>query len=103
MQKFSACRKRLSLIHFRFSTSSLCMMAICPVGPPKLMKPSLSQKRKASANVGGTAVPFPLGVVATGLSDSSGMLNKAQGFFVTTLVCPKCFLASYRLGVFVFG
>jgi hypothetical protein len=24
------------------------MMAICPAGPPKLMKPSLSQKRKAS-------------------------------------------------------
>ena len=28
------------------------MMAICPVGPPKLMKPSLTQKRKASAKVG---------------------------------------------------
>jgi transglutaminase-like putative cysteine protease len=25
------------------------MMAICPAGPPKLMKPSLSQKRRASA------------------------------------------------------
>jgi hypothetical protein len=24
------------------------MIAICPVGPPKLMKPSFSQKRKAS-------------------------------------------------------
>src|SRR6185503_14199800 len=28
------------------------MMAICPVGPPKLMKPSLSQKRKASRKHG---------------------------------------------------
>src|SRR5687768_5527243 len=26
------------------------MIAICPAGPPKLMKPSLSQKRNASAN-----------------------------------------------------
>src|SRR5258705_12909531 len=25
------------------------MIAICPAGPPKLMKPSLSQKRNASA------------------------------------------------------
>ena len=28
--------------------SSVCMMAIWPAGPPKLMKPSFSQKRKAS-------------------------------------------------------
>src|SRR4051812_23703165 len=26
------------------------MIAICPAGPPKLMKPSFSQKRSASAN-----------------------------------------------------
>jgi len=29
------------------------MIAICPAGPPKLMKPSLSQKRKASAKLTG--------------------------------------------------
>jgi hypothetical protein len=27
------------------------MIAICPVGPPKLMKPSFSQKRNASAKL----------------------------------------------------
>jgi len=37
-----------SLIHLRRSTNSACMIAICPAGPPKLMKPSLSQKKKAS-------------------------------------------------------
>ena len=29
------------------------MMAICPVGPPKLMKPSLSQYQNASARLTG--------------------------------------------------
>src|SRR2546422_8491219 len=29
------------------------MIAICPVGPPKLMKPSFSQKRNASAKLTG--------------------------------------------------
>src|SRR5688572_3916724 len=29
------------------------MSAICPAGPPKLMKPRVSQKRKASSKVGG--------------------------------------------------
>jgi hypothetical protein len=29
------------------------MIAICPAGPPKLMKPSLSQKRNASAKLTG--------------------------------------------------
>src|SRR4051812_17259836 len=28
------------------------MMAICPAGPPKLMKPSFSQKRRACLNDG---------------------------------------------------
>ena len=37
-----------SLIHFFFSPSSACMIAICPVGPPKLLNPSFSQNRKAS-------------------------------------------------------
>src|SRR3954453_23596190 len=48
MQKFNACKKRDWLIHFFFSTSSVCMIAICPVGPPKEINPSLSQKRNAS-------------------------------------------------------
>ena len=62
MQKLSACKKRASEIHRRFSTSSACMMAICPAGPPKLIKPSLSQKRNASANVGGASGNFELNV-----------------------------------------
>src|SRR5438132_11789795 len=52
MQKLSACRNRDWLIHLFFSTSSVCIIAIWPVGPPKEMNPSLSQKRNASRNVG---------------------------------------------------
>src|SRR5207237_6092293 len=52
MQKFSAWRKCVSPTHFFFSTSSVCIIAIWPVGPPKEMKPSFSQKRKASAKDG---------------------------------------------------
>src|SRR6186713_2513338 len=50
MQKLSACRKRRSEIQRRRSTSSWCITAICPAGPPKLMKPSFSQYSKASRN-----------------------------------------------------
>src|SRR6187401_1938694 len=52
MQKFSACRKRASSTHFFSSTSVRCMSAICPAGPPKLMQPILSHKRKASPKLG---------------------------------------------------
>jgi hypothetical protein len=52
MQKLSACRNRFSEIQRRRSTSSSCMIAICPAGPPKLMHPSLNQKRNASRSVG---------------------------------------------------
>src|SRR3990167_10193970 len=47
MQQLRAGRKRFSEIQRRRSTSSWCMIEICPAGPPKLMKPSLSQNRKA--------------------------------------------------------
>ncbi|MDR6206903.1 hypothetical protein QF025_005623 [Paraburkholderia graminis] len=47
MQKFSACRKRFSEIQRFRSTSSSCMSAIWPAGPPKLMKPSRSQYKNA--------------------------------------------------------
>ena len=36
-----------------FSTSSVCMIAIWPVGSPKEIKPSFSQNRNASATLGG--------------------------------------------------
>jgi len=35
----------------------LCMITSCPVGPPKMMKPSLSQNWKASQKVGFIAAP----------------------------------------------
>src|SRR5438445_11747996 len=54
MQKLRACKNRDWLIHFFFSTSSVCMMAIWPVGPPNEMNPSFNQKRSASANDGAT-------------------------------------------------
>jgi hypothetical protein len=31
-----------------FSTSSRCMIAICPAGPPKLMNPNFTQNQNAS-------------------------------------------------------
>ena len=52
MQKLSACRNRRSPIHLRRSTSSSCMIAIWPAGPPKLIIPSFSQNRNASASLG---------------------------------------------------
>ncbi len=50
MQKLSALRYWPSETHRFLSTSSLCMMAIWPAGPPKLMNPSFTQNRKASQN-----------------------------------------------------
>src|SRR3982751_972674 len=65
-EKLSACRKRLSSIHFFSSTSTRCMIAICPAGPPKLMKPSFSQKASAAENaIGGDALLFISGAGAT--------------------------------------
>src|SRR5215207_4921674 len=47
------------------------MMAICPAGPPKEMKPSLTQKRNASANgtrrVSGTLFSCACGAAAASL------------------------------------
>jgi hypothetical protein len=40
------------------------MIAICPAGPPKLMKPSRSQKRKASAKLTGPGAAGPAAGVA---------------------------------------
>src|SRR4051794_36903515 len=57
MQKFSACRKRGSSIHFFSSTSMRCIMAICPAGPPKLMQPILNQSRNASPKLGEAEMP----------------------------------------------
>src|SRR5207245_5033860 len=51
MEKFRARRKSGSGTQRRWSTSSRCMIAICPAGPPKLMKPSFSQNRNASAKL----------------------------------------------------
>src|SRR5262245_41871606 len=52
MQTLSACMKERSSTQRRDSTTSRCMIAICPAGPPKEMKPSFSQKRNASRREG---------------------------------------------------
>ena len=57
MQKLSACKKRRSEIQRRRSTSSSCMIAIWPAGPPKLIQPSFSQNQNASRSVGRTSQP----------------------------------------------
>src|SRR5713226_318719 len=51
MEKLRARRKSGSGTQRFWSTSSRCMIAIWPAGPPKLMKPSFSQKRTASAKL----------------------------------------------------
>jgi hypothetical protein len=48
MQKLSARRNWFSPIQRRRSTASWRMTAICPAGPPKLIKPSLVQNFNAS-------------------------------------------------------
>ena len=55
MLKFSACRKRGSSIHFFSSTSTRCIIAICPAGPPNDRQPILNQTLKASLKVGEAA------------------------------------------------
>src|SRR5437870_1936176 len=63
------------------------MIAICPAGPPKLMKPSLSQKRNASAKLTGCRTPSAGGVVGCVPGDRSGAgaavpLSAIMDFFV---------------------
>src|SRR5215207_8244802 len=50
MQKLSVLKYWPSETHRFLSTSSLCMMAIWPAGPPKLINPSFTQNQKASPN-----------------------------------------------------
>src|SRR6266446_3757847 len=71
MQKLSACRNRDWLIHFFFSTSSACIIAIWPVGPPNEMKPSFNQNWSASRNDGARCTNFRLDIAA--------MKSKAEG------------------------
>src|SRR4029079_9284163 len=52
MQKFSACRKRGSSIHFFSSTRTRCISAICPAGPPNDRQPILNQTLNASLKFG---------------------------------------------------
>src|SRR3954462_15616406 len=48
MQKLSACRNRAPAIHFSSPGRMRSIMAIWPAGPPKLMRPILSQTLKNS-------------------------------------------------------
>src|SRR3712207_4745715 len=52
-----ACRNRRWPIQRRSSTSSRCMTAICPAGPPKVCSETRNQARTASRK-GGTAVAW---------------------------------------------
>src|SRR5215213_9293871 len=51
MQKFNVRRYCPSETQCFLSTNSLCMIAIWPAGPPKLINPSLTQNQKASQNL----------------------------------------------------
>jgi hypothetical protein len=51
-QKFKAWRYCSSLIQPRSSTSSRCISAICPAGPPKLRQPMRADTRTSSAKSG---------------------------------------------------
>lgn len=42
-------RKCCSLIHFLFTTTSFCIIAICAAGPPKPIKPSFKKSFAISA------------------------------------------------------
>ena len=48
MHRFSACRNLSLLSQRRRSTSSRCIVAIWPTGLPNELKPSFTQKRRAS-------------------------------------------------------
>src|SRR5260370_21634293 len=77
MQKESAWRKRSCEIHFFLSTRSRCIIAICPAGPPKLMKPRRTQYASASRKATArelfswlcTAAALRFGIDASPLSD----------------------------------
>jgi hypothetical protein len=57
MQKFNVLRYWPSETQRFLSTNSLCMIAIWPAGPPKLMNPSLTQNQNASQKLT-RLVPF---------------------------------------------
>jgi len=57
MQKFNVLKYWPSETHRFLSTNSLCMMAIWPAGPPKLMNPSFTQNQKASQKPTGLVCP----------------------------------------------
>ena len=57
MQKLSVLKYWPSDTHRFFSTSSRCMIAICPAGPPKLMNPNFTQNQNASQKPTGLVRP----------------------------------------------
>src|SRR5512145_1614049 len=67
MQKLRAERKRGSSIQPFSSTSTRCMRAICPAGPPKLSTPILAHTRSDSPKEGAAAVSSAAGAAAGGL------------------------------------
>src|SRR5215208_6295196 len=58
IQKFSVRKNCPSETQCFVSTNSLCMIAIWPAGPPKLINPSLTQNQKASRNLASLLLSF---------------------------------------------
>ena len=79
MQKLSVLRYCLSETHRFLSTSSRCMMAICPAGPPKLMNPSFTQNQNASQNPTGLVCPEERSstTVLASMASPLSLVNKA--------------------------
>src|SRR5688572_18785708 len=65
------------------------MIAICPVGPPNEMKPSLSQKRNASPNVGRATTGLPCRPARGFSIRLSKVLHKMRETSPRTQSCPK--------------
>src|SRR5947209_3411871 len=97
MQKFRERRNWDSEIQHLRSTSSLCMIAICPAGPPKLMNPSFTQNHNASLNLIASIRP----VFCAGLSNFTLLRNQQDERSVTMVTLQvKLWLARIKTLVF---
>ena len=86
MQKLRACRNRGSETQRRRSTSSWCITAIGPAGPPKWVKPSFGQKANArrsltcAGSYRGVPRVFTTRTQATVCSDNAQEGTEPRGF-----------------------
>src|SRR5215216_3949842 len=96
MQKLSVLRYCFSETHRFFSTNSLCMMAICPAGPPKLIKPNFTQNQKASQKPTGLVCACSRCEVSVSISPSSLCDSTTRGS-VTTVTLKRQVVYSPKL------